>query len=419
LKTQFCNIFCCLVILFSSYAQATRINDIYSASIPVVNQLSEGRSSAFDQALFTVAIKSSGQLDQLSDIALLRTLLPAEPFVQSFSYRENPAYNLYLDEIQAEKISKELSEMEGAQRVSSSDVDHSPTEILAFEESLADKGVVKDSSVDAPLPFLLDVTFAPSLVEKKMKQLNIPLWGAVRPSVLLWLVIENEGDRSIVGTSDENPLISQFEHSSYVRGVPLFLPVADLEDVNNINVDELWGLFPATTELSSKRYNADAIVIARMKEGVDANWAGNWLVQLKGSQYYGSSKAESSAAVVTALVSHVADTLSKKYAIGQRIGQASDLLDIEVNEINSFDDYVGIINYLQSLPPVSQVEMTKVNTNKLYFHVTLHENSQQFYEHIELGSFLEPLRADVGLLKTPDEQIETNSVERFVWVSGK
>ena len=413
MKTLFCKIFSCLVVLFSSYIQATQINDIYSASIPVENQLSQGQSSAFDQALFAVVIKSSGQLDQQEDIALLRSLLPAEPFVQAFSYRENPAYTLYLANLQSEKARFELADPESNQAESTVDDNTSSTDIQT-----ADQKAVTDDTIGIPLPFLLDVTFAPSLVEQKMTQLNIPIWGAVRPSVLVWVVIENEGERSILGTSDENILISQLEQSSAVKGVPLFLPVADLEDVNNINIDELWGLFSNSAEQSSKRYNADAVVIVRMKESLEGNWAGNWLIELKGTQYYGSLIDKSSVSVIAALVANIADTLSKKYAIGQQFDTSSDRLSIEVNEINSFDDFVDINNYLLGLPPVSDVKMTMVNSNKLYFHLKLLVSHEQFYEHIELGNTLEPIIED-DVEKSLEEQIETNPIARFVWISGK
>ena len=75
---------------------AVQINKLYSASVPIASQQKQDRLLGFDQAFSLVLVKASGQFNKVTQPEFISSLLPAEPFVQTFSYRENPAYQEFM-----------------------------------------------------------------------------------------------------------------------------------------------------------------------------------------------------------------------------------------------------------------------------------------------------------------------------------
>jgi len=332
-------------------------------------------------------------------------MLPAEPYVQSFGYRENPEYILYLEEskLAFEKESDDTL-ITGA----------SPTENESLSEAVEYpiQGEEREPLVP-PLPFILDVHFDPSIIKNKMKSLGIPVWGSVRPSVLVWMVTEDLGERAIIGTSDESPFVQLLAQHSLERGVPTFLPVADLEDISNIDTDELWGLFPESVSSASDRYSADARVLFRISNTEEDFWSGNWVLQIKGENYHGSVYDVSRGIVLSSLISSIAHTLSLKYAINTTIDTSANYLNVEVGNISNFEDYVSVQNYLRDLSPVSEFSMTRVIGDSIEFKLILVVGQEKFFEHLELGG---KLSRAVEALEPDVDELRPGLTEKLVWV---
>ncbi|MFT5717299.1 MAG: hypothetical protein ACI9T7_001490 [Oleiphilaceae bacterium] len=413
-----------LILLFgfiffgSMPVNAVQINKLYSASVPIASQQKQDRLQAFDQALSIVLVKASGQFNEITGPGFINTLLPAEPIVQTFSYRENPAY---------QKFIQSQSSLEG------------------------DKGLEKNEdpnaieSINSPLPYLLDVSFAQSIVEKKMTDHGLPIWGRVRPSVLVWVAYEQKGERSIVGTSDTSALVEQLLLLGEQRGVPLYLPVADLQDVSGIEIDDLWGLFPESVEQASKRYNADAVVMMRVYESENGLWSGNWSLNLKQTFEVGAQYSSSLPKLLEVLVSDLAEKLSSHYAVSKIPGEEGGVFDLEVDQVNTFADYSDIQRYLTSLPPVAAMKMNWVLSGRAGYQITLVGSKNQFFEHVDLGGRLKKdlrIRSlqtteseevlDLGMLNdenqdeqvlqyqdiTIEQKIFAGDTEYYIWSSG-
>jgi len=376
---------------------AVQINQLYSATVPLASQQKQNRRLGFDQAFELVLIKASGQFDKVTQPKFLKAVLPAEPFVQTFSYRENPAY---LDYLHTQSMVEETS-----LPVESGD------EALDVGVVVVDKDELTSEPIEEipPLPYLLDVSFAPSIVKAKMAELGVPIWGSVRPSVLVWLVREHEGERTLVGTSDAGEIVEPLLGLGELRGVPLYLPVADLQDVSAVNVDDIWGLFPESVDLASERYRADAVVMMRVYQSDSGLWSGNWLLNLKQSFETGSRYESELTELLESLVSDLAGVLSSRYAVSKVSGEQGSVLEIEVSHINSFADYVEIQRYLTELPPVASMTMRWVRSGSAAYQVTLIGSKDQFFEHVDLGGRLRKDLSAANKLNT-DSSLYTDSV---------
>jgi len=423
-----------LLFLFSfilgSYtpANAVQINKLYSASVPIASQQKRDRLLAFDQALSIVLVKVSGQYDEVTRPYFINSLLPAEPLVQTFSYRANPAYQEFIQNQSMEDDVKALEKDGEADSVDLIDTD-------------------KIEGITSPLPYLLDVSFASSIVEEKMADHGLAIWGKVRPSVLVWIAYEREGERSIVGTSDVSELVENLLLLGDQRGVPLYLPVADLQDVSGIEIDDLWGLFPESVGQASERYHADAVVMMRVYQSEDGLWSGNWSLNLKQTLEVGAQYDSTLPSLLEVLVSDLAAKLSSHYAISKIPGEDGGVMNLEVDQVNTFADYIEIQRYLTSLPPVTAMKMAWVRSGRAGYQVTLLGSKNQFFEHVDLGGRLKKdLRArsshntvegdvevsEFDVLKdeyqdtqvfqfqeyTSEQDIFTNDTEFYIWSSG-
>lgn|GEM_PF-244692 len=385
--------------IFGSFSpvNAVQINNLYSASVPIASQQKRDRLLGFDQAFSIVLVKASGQFDKVTDPEFLKALLPAEPLVQTFSYRENSAYQEFI------------------QNQSAQDDDKAPGNVELAPDNVELMKIEKSELEVPPLPYLLDVSFAPSIVEEKMADHGLDIWGRVRPSVLVWVAHEQKGERSIVGTSDAGELVENLVLLGEQRGVPLYLPVADLQDVSAIDVDEVWGLFPESVDQASERYRADSVVMMRVSQSGNGLWSGNWLLNLKQTLEVGAKYDSTLPSLLEALVSDLAAKLSSHYAVSKIPGEDGGVLNLEVDQVSTFADYIEIQRYLNNLPPVSSMNIAWVRSGRAGYQVTLIGSKDQFFEHVDLGG---RLKKDLRVRSSRSAEEEANDEEPILEREG-
>src|SRR5690606_7698392 len=75
-----------------------------------------------------------------------------------------------------------------------------------------------------------------------------------RPSILLWLTVQNaDGSREMIGSDSEHPVVDIIRDFAEQRGVPILIPMMDLEDRRGLPLDAAWSLqVPALRQLSAR-----------------------------------------------------------------------------------------------------------------------------------------------------------------------
>lgn len=107
--------------------------------------------------------------------------------------------------------------------------------------------------------------FDRELIETELVKQGLPIWGNRRPDALLWLAIETpNGERRIVDDGNQSELAQQARRVADARGVPLALPLMDLDDTLTINGYDVWGLFPEQLVNAARRYSVDYVLAARL-----------------------------------------------------------------------------------------------------------------------------------------------------------
>ena len=73
------------------------------------------------------------------------------------------------------------------------------------------------------------------LIERMLADAQIPLWDSNRPSVLIWMALQDEsGSRSLMTSDINNDIIEYIKYFADARGLPVLFPVLDFEDRRNL-----------------------------------------------------------------------------------------------------------------------------------------------------------------------------------------
>lgn len=393
-------------------ASAVQINGLYNGSVTVPSQESADRDLAFQAALNQVLVRISGQQARIEEVIASKAFGAAQKYVLSFAYRENPDYKAYLDRL------NDLEREEVDDLVDESDSLVSDGQVV--ETLITEANEYRESPV--PDKFILDVVFAEAALKKRMRELELPLWGRSRPSLLVWVIkADQEGGRSVIGASEIVEQLPEMVQYSQVRGVPLYFPVADLTDLAILDVDGVWGLFSDSHIEASQRYSPDSVAIVRLHgarplsadyEATEAmQWSADWQLFIGGETFFQEVVSESLEGVTKAFVDHMAYEVSSLYAVSADQDTSEVLID--VMGVDSFDDYIRVQTYLETLAPVSSIVMEKASKDTLSFRVQLRDTQDKFYQHVSLGRKL--LKLDELHTSLSGEALLTMPRQKFVW----
>jgi len=366
-----------LVLNLQISAHSSPVENLYSATVDVESQSNQGRNAGFEKALKQVLVKVTGQQALMENRGLMEAFTPSEKYVQTFSFRENPEYQQYLEQMQRE------AEQENA--VASSPNDGIPDKQGVGDERRNESDGAREETI--PLPYLLNVSFAEPSINRILAEYSVPVWGRNRPSILVWMATEKNGDRQIVGATD--PEAGQFQALASQRGLPVFFPVGDLSDLNAIKIEELWGLFPGAADLASARYQPDIILMLRVYQTQENSWSANWLAAMKQGFMSGGRDDSSLHEIWDQVGTELAEVLSSRYGIVKTLNGTERVLAVEVGQVNRFQDYLAVQNHLENLPPVSAIRLKWVKGDLIGLEIELVTTESQFMEHLELAGRLQ------------------------------
>lgn len=324
-------------------ASAVQVDGIFESERLVPDQSAEQRKLAVQAGLRDVLIRASGHRKTVENEAVQQVLENAEHYLAQFSYHENVS-----------AIAKPVAEQE---------------------------------------QFRLKMRFdSPSLV-RLLSEAKLSVWGSNRPNVLTWLAIEGPNGRFVVN-NDNNPLLTEVLNAeSARRGVPVTLPLMDLEDEQLISVSDIWGQFSDRISAASVRYSPDAIYSGRFYRS-GGSWRAYWLVQVGSQRQAVELQADQIRDLFAQSVDALAEILAEKYAVVVSPTNAGEFA-FKVVGLKSIEDYARLNHYLNSLQIVERLEVARVDASAVAYRVALKGGVQQFLSVLALDSFLESDRSDL------------------------
>ena len=341
------NILVGLLFFTSVVSQAVEVKNLYQAKVAVESQRSQDRKAAIRTALQTVLVKVSGHREVLDNKEIKKASGKAEQLLTDFRYTRD-GEKMYV--------------------------------VINFNEQKINQLLVDNS---------------------------LPIWGRLRPQLVLWLADENKLQRSILHKNnmlDIQQAISEFEA---LRGVPTLIPDSSTIESGIINTTDVWGRFEQPVLAASKEYAPEGVIIVRLSdnsllkaEQLDAlesctilcpkPIAVDWSFQTTDSydavpqyseRYYGVDKQ----LLLKQALADIADLLASKYALAPTENQR---YEIEVANVDSLQEHVKITRFLQELSAVKAVTLVGAKGSIRRFSLNLIGNEQAFLASLKLNRSL-------------------------------
>jgi hypothetical protein len=260
-------------VLMISTVFAAHIASIYQASVPVEAQTPENKVKAEKQALEQVLIKVSGDSQVLDS-----------PRVQS----------------RIEKIED-------------------------IESLIQEFGYVTSSNTPG-MPYMLQVSFDPSAINRILRNADVSVWSPNRPLVIAWVEYEAPDVPATIidndSASDIKGLIKKYADE---KGLPVVLPMMDITDLNQVSVSDIVAMSIPTLEEAAKRYGSNNILIMRVIKDQNGYTLLSKLIT-KDDEWEWNISGKSADEVIAELLKNVGDTLVNRYAILMHKPVASSIL---------------------------------------------------------------------------------------------
>lgn len=185
--------------------------------------------------------------------------------------------------------------------------------------------IISQYGYDAGPPESLQVDFDPVSTDRALRQAGLPLWGSNRPSILGWWLSDSTEGSSLVGDGQASaaPLRRAAQH----RGLPLRLPLGDLDEQIVATAPNLEGTDPAPLRQASERYGADALLAVHAREE-GGQWQAKWRLWLGDQKEQGTVQGADTAALADGVLLAVSQRLAPRFVT--RPGASSEqLLEVQ------------------------------------------------------------------------------------------
>jgi len=208
--------------------------------------------------------------------------------------------------------------------------------------------IINQVGSEAGPPESVLVEFDPGSTERALRKAGLALWGSNRPSILGWWLNDSADGSSLVGDGQASaqPLRRAAQH----RGLPLRLPLADLQEQLVANAKQIEGSNPAPLREASERYGADALLAVHAQEA-DGKWQGKWQLWLGDQREQGAAEGADPAALADAVMLAVSSRLAPRYVA--RPG-ASSQMQVQVQGM-SLQRYAELARVLEPYGPRLQM----------------------------------------------------------------
>ena len=258
----------------------------------------------------------------------------------------------------------------------------------------------------------LVVKFEARKINALIKELNLPLWGVQRPLVAIWLGIEDNWRRELV-TQESYPQLEQLIYDKAGRrGLPVIVPLLDLQDRRLVGIPEVWGNFSEPVEEASRRYSAERSITARMYKETDSeNWILDW--RFTNDDLFDSNRLTGDKQqIVSQMIDTLARGLASEYAIDPNAYYEQATASLTLKGTQSFVDIERAKRRLLNLSVVTEVTIVRKTSEFVEFKLNHTGNLTDLKKGLGLESSFKDYKDPRDFYHVVDK----NSLE-YQWVT--
>jgi hypothetical protein len=239
------------------------------------------------------------------------------------------------------------------------------------------------------------VHFDTTAVSKALWDRGVPVWGKARPTVLVWLAVEDGSNRFILGSNTADQYRLLLEQLASGRGLPVFFPLLDLEDQSRIKFSDVWGNFQTSIEQASGRYGTEAVLVGRLLRESSDWWQARWTLYHGNQVVNWDSRGDINSGLNMGIQS-TADIIAARSA--QLTGDGEQLVQLQVDGIDNLPAYAATMAYLASLGPVAEIDVVQANPASIVCRLRIRGQREALVQALALSGreLLMPVESSPG-----------------------
>ena len=342
-----------LPLISWEHSLALQVSGLYSQQIRVTNDGEAERNRAFREAFAAVVVKVSGDPRWLENLAIERAIAQAQNYVEATSYI-------------SESIQLPLED-------NTLPLDSDEEQFYTAEQRI------------------ISVNFAAALINELLEDAGIPVWDDNRPSVLVWMVLQNSaGEREFLTVGSNPEIVKVMQDFAAARGLPIIFPVLDFEDRKSLSENIAWNLDEAAISSASERYGADSILAGRLHFTASGELVGLWQFRFQEeTDVFDGFDSELKSYLYDPL-NRITTQLAGYFAILPE-SIDGDTVRLRIDGIKNLNDYSSLLNYVENLGLVATVTTAEVDGERIELQLSLVGDTRQLYEQIALDRDLLPI----------------------------
>ena len=288
------------------FAEGQVVADLAVGKVVVANRSPAALNRAAPNALRQVLVKMSGNPDIASNPDLQSVITQASQFVQTFSYDE--------------------------------------------------------TQVDGQTQLMASIHFDKNSLAQILQQIHQTVWRADRPLTLAWVNLDRDDNNpnTILSSDEQDAQVNALKTGADQLGLPLLLPAMDIQDQAYINDNSNMPFDVAKLAAAGKRYQVDSILAGNVSSAVDGSWQGQWMFVLNGEPHQWNTVGATSQQVIQQALQDMDNIMSTTLAARDN-SKLQSLVSLQINGVNSLDDYALVINELKQLNVVAHVDVAQLD----------------------------------------------------------
>ena len=323
------------LMLVSAGVDAARLSNPFQTEVDAEGRDSVSRDVALERALHDVLVRVTGSTGSVNEPAAQALLKQPGRFVEQFRFLDVPA--------------------------------EAPGEAQQLR---------------------LWVQFDGVALAREIRRAGLPYWGRERPDVLVWLAVDDRGQRYLVAESAQRAAAEALHQAASRRGLPLTLPLMDLQDQRAVQFTDIWGGFVGSVETASQRYRPQIILLGKLERARGrSGWRADWTLLGNDDQQSWTAHANELGVSIDQGIAEAAEWLAVRYAV---VSAGASVRPLLVEGVQSLEDYARVSKYLASLAPVERAQVVRISGQEVEFDLQLRAAERNLLQVITLGKLLQP-----------------------------
>lgn len=268
---------------------------------------------------------------------------------------------------------------------------------------------------------------------------RIPLWGRTRPLTAVMLAIDDGQSKRLLAAGENSGFAAILNGAAAARGIPMVLPLMDLQDARQLRPDSLVAGDDAGTRTTADRYRGEALVYGALA-ATAAGWQLEWTLQVGDERRNRSNKGTPNV-LLQWLVNSIADALATRFMValssaevtpattstspamgasGAALSSAStvggattklaqgvvddarpalhslsgDGFTVDILGVRSVYDYGKVLGYLRTLDFVEHVHVNGLHGDTLSLSVQARGGGSALRQTLDIGHTLRAIAGD-------------------------